>query len=92
MKPIIQIQQIKKDLSKRQYILIKVEERSKILSWKKKIKKLMKKVKEAREESLKERMLLFFELGKEIGEDKTKRGSKYDKTLAQRIYKSFAMK
>ena len=58
MKPIIQIQQIKKDLSKRQYILIKVEERSKILSWKKKIKKLMKKVKEAREELSKDRMLL----------------------------------
>ena len=41
----------------------------------------MKKVKEAREESSKEKMLLLFELGKEIGEDRMKRESKYDKTL-----------
>ena len=33
----------------------------------------MKKVKEAREESTKERMLLSFELGKEIGEDRVNR-------------------
>ena len=49
----------------------------------------MKKVKEAREESTKERMLLSFELGKEIGEDRVNRENKYDKTLTQRIYKSF---
>jgi len=41
----------------------------------------MKKVKEAKGESSKERMLLFFELRKEIGEDRIKGGSKYDKTL-----------
>ncbi len=41
----------------------------------------MKKVKKAREESLRERMLLLFELGKEMGEDRTKGGNKYDKTL-----------
>ncbi len=34
-------------------------------------------------------MLLLFELGKEIGEDLAKRRNKYDKTLAQKIYKSF---
>ncbi len=51
----------------------------------------MKKVKEAREELLKERILLLFELGKEIEEDRTKGGSKYNKTLARKIYKSFAV-
>ncbi len=60
----------------------KVKEWSRNPSQKKKIKKLIKKVKEAKEESSKERMLLLFELGKEIGEDKTKGESKYDKTLA----------
>ena len=45
----------------------------------------MKKVKEAREESSKEKMLLLFELGKEMGEDRMKGKSKYNKTLARRI-------
>jgi len=42
----------------------------------------MKKVKEAREESTKERMLLSFELGKEIGENRINEGNKHNKTLA----------
>ena len=50
---------------------------------------MIKKVKEAREESTKERMLLFFELGKEMGKDRVNGGNKFDKTLARRIYKSF---
>ena len=41
----------------------------------------MKKIKEAREELSKDRMLLLFELEKEIEEDRMKGGSKYDKTL-----------
>ncbi len=68
----------------------KVEERSRNPSRKKKIKKLMKKVKEAREESSKEKILLLFELGKEMREDRMKGESKYNKTLTRRIYKSFA--
>jgi len=43
---------------------------------------LLKKVKEAREKSTKKRMLLSFELEKEIGEDRVNGGKKYDKTLA----------
>src|SRR6266498_994011 len=89
MKPITQIQQIKSDLRERRYTLIKVKETSRNPSQKKRITKLMKKVKKAKEESSKKRMLLFFELGKEMGEDKAKGGNKYDKTLAWRIYKSF---
>ena len=81
MKPVTQIQRIKKDLSERRYILKKIEARRRNPFHKKKIKKLIKKVKEVKEESSKERMLFLFELGKEIEEDKTKGGSKYDKTL-----------
>jgi len=89
MKLTTQIQQIKNDLRERRYILVKVEETSKNPSRKKRIKKLLKKVKKAREKSTKERMLLSFELEKEIGEDRVNRRKKYDKTLTQRIYKSF---
>ena len=62
--------------------MVKVKETSKNLSQKKRIKKLLKKVKEIREESTKERMLLSFELGKEIKEDRVNGRNKYDKTLA----------
>ncbi len=49
------------------------------LSRKKKIKRLLRKVKKAREESTKERMLLLLELGKEMDEDNVKKGNRYDK-------------
>jgi len=39
----------------------------------KKIKKLMKKIQRAREESIKTKMLLLFELGKELDEDVVKK-------------------
>ncbi len=35
-------------------------------------------------------MLLYFKLGKELGEEYTKGGSKNDKMIARRIYQSFA--
>ncbi len=34
-------------------------------------------------------MLTFFELGKELKDDRMDEGSKYDKNLARQIYKSF---
>jgi len=34
-------------------------------------------------------MLLFFELGKELGDDHMGRGDKNDRVLARRLYKSF---
>ena len=82
MKPITQIQRIKKDLSERRYTLVKVEEQSRNLSRKKRIKKMMKKVKKAREESTEDRMLLLFELRKKMGEDHMKEENKFNKTLA----------
>ncbi len=81
MKLMTQIQQIKNNLRERRYTLVKVEETSKNPFRKKRIKKLMKKVKEAREESTKERILLSFELGKKMEEDRINRGNKYDKSL-----------
>ena len=41
----------------------------------------MKNLKEAREESSKERMLLLFELGKEMGEDRVNGRNKFNKVL-----------
>ena len=54
MKLMTQIQQIKNNLRERRYTLVKVEKISRNPSRKKRIKKLMKKVKEARGESTKE--------------------------------------
>ena len=42
----------------------------------------MKKVKNAREKSMKDRMLLLFELGKKMEKDRMKEENKFDKTLA----------
>ena len=61
---------------------MKVKERSKNPSRKKRIKKLIKKVKEARGELTKEKMLLFFKLGREMREDRVNGRNKHDKTLA----------
>ncbi len=49
----------------------------------------MKKVREAKDELTKKRIMLLFELGKEMGDNRTNKRNKYDKTLARRIYKSF---
>ncbi len=89
MKPTTQIQQIKNDLRERWYTLVKVKDTSRNSFQKKRIKKLLKKVKEARKELTKERMSLLFKLRKEMSEDRVNRRNKYDKTLAWRIYKSF---
>jgi len=55
----------------------------------KRLKKLWKKIKAAKEESTENKMLLFFELGKELGDEYTQSGNKNDKVIARRIYKSF---
>ena len=70
----VQLQRIRNDLKERWYILIKVEEQSRNPSRAKKIKKLLKKIKEVRGESIQERVLLLFELEKEMGEDRVNRG------------------
>jgi len=63
--------------------LEKVIEDKRGLSRIKKIKKLLKKVQRARGELTKIRMLLLFELEKELDEDIVKKGQKYDKILAR---------
>ncbi len=49
----------------------------------------MKKIKKAKEESTEEKMLLFFELEKELGDDYTGSRDKNDRLLVRRLYKSF---
>src|SRR6266498_1952861 len=80
---------IKADGKKGQYSLKKVPEGERNPSRGKRIKKLRKKIKAVKEESTEEKMLLFFELGKELGDEYTLGGIKNYKTTARRIYKSF---
>ncbi len=56
----------------------------------KRIKSLEKKIKKKKQEFTRDRMLLYFELGKELGEEYIKEGSKNNKMIARRIYQSFA--
>src|SRR6266540_7346978 len=53
------------------------------------IKRLLKKLKKAKGETTKTKMILFFELGKELGVDNVTIGDKNDRLCARRIYKSF---
>ena len=55
----------------------------------KRIKKLWKKIGRVKEELTEDKMLLFFELGKELGEERTSSGNRNYRLIAQRIYKSF---
>jgi len=56
----------------------------------KRITFLEKKINKLKQELTKDRMLLYFELRKELEEEYIKGGCKYDKTVARRIYQSFA--
>src|SRR6266540_2244844 len=53
------------------------------------IKKLVKKLKKAKGEVIEDRIILFFELGKELGTDNIYVGEKNDRVCARRVYKSF---
>ncbi len=83
------IPKIKADLQEGQYSLKSVPEEERNLSRVKRIKKLWKKIKKTKEESTEEKMLLFFELEKELEDDSMGRGDKNERMLAQRLYKSF---
>ena len=50
---------------------------------------MWKKIKVAKEESTEEKMLLFFELRKELEDEWTQSGNKNYKVIAWRLYKSF---
>src|SRR6266498_2728814 len=77
------------DLSEGRYSLKRIPEGERDPSRLCRIKKLCKKLKKAKGELLEERIILFFELGKELGNDNTCVGEKNDKLCARRVYKSF---
>ncbi len=62
------IQKIKADLQDGQYSLKKVVEGERNPSREKRIKRLQRKIKKAEKEMTEEKILLFFELGKELGD------------------------
>src|SRR6266540_1412171 len=77
------------DLSEGRYSLKRVSEGERSSFRLCKIKKLIKKLKKAKGELLEDRIILFFELGKELGDDKIYVGEKNDRLCARRVYKSF---
>src|SRR6266540_2396108 len=77
------------DLSEGRYSLKKVSEGERSPSRLGRIKKLLKKLKKSKGELLGDRLILFFELGKELGDDQIKEGDKNDRLCARRVYKSF---
>ncbi len=62
------MQQIKNDIQRKDYNLKRVNEIEKDFSRKKRVKKLLKKIREEKKESTKDRMLIFFELGNDLGD------------------------
>src|SRR6266511_2050983 len=83
------VKKIKADVQGGHYSLKRIPDEDRDPSRAKRMKKLWKKIKKAKEESTEEKMLLFFELGKELGDEYTLSGIKNYKTIARRIYKSF---
>src|SRR6266545_5558055 len=77
------------DLSEGRYSLKKIPEGERNPSRLCRIKKLFKKLRKAKGELMSERILLFFELGKELGEENVNVGEKNDRLCARRMYKSF---
>src|SRR6266540_514863 len=77
------------DLSEGRYSLKRVPEGERGPSRLDRIKKLLKKLKRSKGELIGDRLLLFFELGKELGEEKVNLGEKNDRLCARRVYKSF---
>ncbi len=61
--------QIKDDIQRKDYNLKRVNESTKDSFRKKNIKKLLRRIKEEKGESTKDRMLTFFKLDKELGDD-----------------------
>ena len=83
------VQKIKADLQDERYSLKRVPAGERNPLRMKRIKKLWKKIKRAKEELTEEKMLLFFELGKELGDEQTQSGDKNYRLIARRLYKSF---
>src|SRR6266542_4099027 len=77
------------DLTEGRYSLKRVPEGEKDPSRLGRIKKLFKKLRRTKGEVLEDRIILFFELGKELGDDNIYVGEKNDRLCARRVYKSF---
>src|SRR6266498_2530860 len=77
------------DLSEGRYSLKRVSEGERDPSRLRRIKKLFKKLKQVKGELLEDRIILFFKLGKELGEDNIYVGEKNDRLCARRVYKIF---
>src|SRR6266542_146277 len=77
------------DLLEGRYSLKRVSEGERNPSRLGRIKKLFKKLKKAKGELIEDRIILFFELGKELEDDKIYVGEKNDRLCARRVYKSF---
>src|SRR6266542_1618061 len=77
------------DLSEGRYSLKKVPEEERNPSRLCRIKTLFKKLKKAKGELMEDKIILFFELGKELRDDKIYVGEKNDRLCARRVYKSF---
>ncbi len=77
------------DLSEGRYSLKRVPEGERNPSRLCRIKKLLKKLKRAKGELIEVRIILFFELGKELEDEKVYVGEKNDRLCARRVYKSF---
>ncbi len=84
------IQKIKADLKEGWYSLKRVPEGERDPSRVKRLKKLWKKIKKAKGESTEDKMLLLYELGKELGDEYMQGGDKNYKVMARRIYKNFS--
>src|SRR6266540_4005267 len=83
------VQKIKVDVQEGHYSLKRVPAGDRNPVRGKRIKKLWKKIKKVNEESTEKKMLLFFELGKELEDEYIQGGNKNYKTTARRLYKSF---
>src|SRR6266540_1425561 len=77
------------DLSEGRYSLKRVPEGERGPSRLGRIKKLCKKLKRSKGKLIEDRIILFFELGKELGDDNISVGEKNDRLCARRVYKSF---
>ncbi len=83
------VKKIKADLQEGHYNLKRVPAGDRNLSRGKRIKKLWKKIDRAKEELTEDKMLLFFELGKELEDERADIGNKNYRLIARRLYKSF---
>src|SRR6266542_907310 len=83
------VQKIKADVQGGHYSLKRISEEDRDPSRTKRMKKLCKKRKKAKEAATEEKMLLLFKLGKELGEEYERGGNKNYKMIARKLYKSF---